>query len=198
MSKNKESIKLSKPLVFLICLISTFLSCFFIFLILYIVYQRTIFLTLYVTFMTLSYHFIMRCLVGETIDFLYKKREFHYSSFWYKEHKFEKKLYLFFHIHKLKAKAITARPETFDLKKNSLEDLIHTITQAEIVHEIIIILSFLPCILIIWYGVPLVFILTSIFGALCDLFFVMIQRYNRPRVIRLLKIMQKRNAISSK
>lgn len=198
MSKNKESIKLSKPLVFLICLISTFLSCFFIFLILYIVYQRTIFLTLYVTFMTLSYHFIMRCLVGETIDFLYKKREFHYSSFWYKEHKFEKKLYLFFHIHKLKAKAITARPETFDLKKNSLEDLIHTITQAEIVHEIIIILSFLPCILIIWYGVPLVFFLTSIFGALCDLFFVMIQRYNRPRVIRLLKIMQKRNAISSK
>lgn len=197
MSK-KSPLKLSKQLILLIIMIGTFLTCFITFLILYIIFKKNVFLTLYVVFMTLSYHFIMRCIVGEIIEATYKNKDFHYSSFWYKEHRFEKKIYKFLHIHKLKANAITARPENFDLKTNSLEDLLHTITQAEVVHEINIVLSFLPCILIIWYGVPLVFILISIFGAICDSFFVMIQRYNRPRVIKLYKIMQKRNAIASK
>ena len=73
MSKKKRIYKIIKDISISNMSDQHVLSCFIIFLILYIVYQRTIFLTLYVTFMTLSYHFIMRCLVGETIDFLYKK-----------------------------------------------------------------------------------------------------------------------------
>ena len=49
-------------------------------------------------------------------------------------------------------------------------------------------LSFVPLVLIIPYGVPAVFILTSVFACLIDLQFVMIQRYNRPRVIRLMEM----------
>lgn len=83
---------------------------------------------------------------------------------------------------------ITAKPEQFDLRENSMDELLHNVAQAELVHRIIIVLSFIPLLLIIPYGVPMVFIVTSIAAALIDLQFVIIQRYNRPRVMKLLKM----------
>ena len=59
--------------------------------------------------------------------------------------------------------------------------------QAEIVHEIIIVLSFVPIIFSIWFGELLVFIITSVISALIDSIFVMLQRYNRSRIIKLIK-----------
>ena len=82
---------------------------------------------------------------------------------------------------------ITAKPEQFDIRHISMEMLLHNVAQAELVHRIIMVLSFVPLILIIPYGVPLVFILTSVFACLIDLQFVMMQRYNRPRIIRLME-----------
>ena len=57
--------------------------------------------------------------------------------------------------------------------------------QSEIVHELIFVLSFVPIIEIVWFGTPLVFIITSILAALYDLLFVIMQRYNRNRILRL-------------
>jgi hypothetical protein len=57
--------------------------------------------------------------------------------------------------------------------------------QSEIVHEIIFVLSFMPILAIIWFGEPLAFIITSILSALFDLMFVIMQRYNRNRILRL-------------
>lgn len=82
---------------------------------------------------------------------------------------------------------ITARPEQFDLSVNSMDDLLHNMAQAELVHRIIMVLSFVPIILIIPYGAPMIFIVTSMFASLFDLQFVMIQRYNRPRVMRIMR-----------
>ena len=82
---------------------------------------------------------------------------------------------------------VTVRPEQFDLSVNSMDDLLHNMAQAELVHRIIMVLSFAPIILIIPYGAPMIFIVTSLLASLFDLQFVMIQRYNRPRVMRVLK-----------
>ena len=82
---------------------------------------------------------------------------------------------------------ITAKPEQFDIRHISMEMLLHNVAQVELVHRIIMVLSFVPLVLIIPYGVPWVFILTSVFACLIDLQFVMIQRYNRPRIIRLME-----------
>ena len=80
------------------------------------------------------------------------------------------------------------RQGVLDLRENSMDELLHNVAQAELVHRIIMVLSFGPLLLIIPYGVPSVFIVTSIVAALIDLQFVIIQRYNRPRVIKLLKM----------
>ena len=82
---------------------------------------------------------------------------------------------------------ITAKPEQFDIRHISMETLLHNVAQAELVHRIIMVLSFVPLVLFIPYGVPWVFILTSVFACLIDLQFVMMQRYNRPRIIRLME-----------
>ena len=56
---------------------------------------------------------------------------------------------------------------------------------AEIVHEIILILSFLPLALVPVFGEFFVFLITSVCAAAVDGVFVMAQRYNRPRVVKI-------------
>ena len=53
------------------------------------------------------------------------------------------------------------------------------------VHETIAVLSFLPLVAVYWFGNFSVFLITSVLSALIDLMFVIMQRYNRPRVVRL-------------
>ena len=58
--------------------------------------------------------------------------------------------------------------------------------QAELVHETIALLSFLPIAAGIWFGAYPVFVATSLLSAGFDLLFVMMQRYNRQRIMVLL------------
>ena len=48
------------------------------------------------------------------------------------------------------------------------------------------VLSFLPILAGIWFGEYPVFIVTSVLSAACDMVFVIMQRYNRQRVTKLL------------
>ena len=52
----------------------------------------------------------------------------------------------------------------------------------------IIVFSFFPIIVSVWFGAIEVFISTSMVAALIDLIFVILQRYNRPRVIKILQL----------
>lgn len=125
--------------------------------------------------------------MGKAVSSIYKNREFRVDSFGFRIRSYEPRLYQILHVKKWKTKVITASPDQFDLRKISPRELLHSVLQAELVHRVIMVLSFLPLLLIIPYGVPLVFILTSVLACLFDLIFVMIQRYNRPRVIRLVE-----------
>ena len=151
-------------------------------------YQRTkedIYLTLFITLLTVSYHFLMRVIVGEVVTLIYQQRDFRYDCFWWKPHPFEHKMYRFLRVKRWKLHMITAKPEQFDIRKRTIEELLHNMTQAELVHEIIMVLSFVPIVLIHWFGAASVFILTSIVACLIDSIFVIMQRYNRPRVMRM-------------
>ncbi len=64
--------------------------------------------------------------------------------------------------------------------------------QSEIVHAVIILLSFVPLPGTIPFGAFPVFLLTSLAAALTDTVFVIVQRYNRPRVIRLAEMQEKK------
>jgi len=61
----------------------------------------------------------------------------------------------------------------------------------EIVHEIIMVLSLLPIIVIPFLGGTVALIITSVFAMLFDSLFVILQRYNRPKLVRVMRRFQR-------
>ena len=179
--------KTAKNLIRLICMNIVFITVTVAFAVLYRIFNKGYMLSVYITFLTISYHFSMRLVVGQLVTVIYHKREFNLDSIGFRIYKFEEDLYRILKVKKWKTHMITAKPEQFDLHENSMDVILHNMAQAELVHRIIVVLSFVPLILIIPYGAPLIFIMTSIAAALIDLQFVIIQRFNRPRVMRIVE-----------
>ena len=157
--------KTAKNIVILIGMNLVFIMLAVVFAVLNYMYDEGWMLSAYVTFLTISYHFSMRLIVGETVTVIYRKREFNLNSAGFRIHSFEKDLYRRLNVKKWKLHMITAKPEQFDLRENSMDELLHNVAQAELVHRIIMVLSFVPLLLIIKYGVQSVFIVTSIAAA---------------------------------
>ena len=136
-----------------------------------------------ITFGTCCYHFAMRLLVGYTLDHVMRNRA-DYSRRWYQLRPFEARLYRLLNVKQWKGNMPTFDPTCFDPKLHSWEEIAQAMCQAEIVHEIIVVLSFLPLLAAIPFGALGVFLITSILAACYDLCFVIIQRFNRPRIIK--------------
>ena len=186
--KQAMNRKTAKNIVILIWANIVFITFTGVFAVLHHIYHQGWMLSVYITFLTISYHFSMRLIVGEAVTLIYRKREFNLDSVGFRIHSFEKDLYRRLNVKKWKMHMITAKPEQFDLRENDMNGLLHNMAQAELVHRIIMVLSFAPILLIIPYGAPMIFIVTSIAAAMIDLQFVIIQRYNRPRVMKLLRM----------
>lgn len=166
-----------------------FLISTLIFIILYIEIKEEVYLTLSITFGITAYHFIMRLSVGLSINAIFKNK-IRYDSFWFKEKKFEEKLYISLRVKKRKKLLPTYEKSYFDLSKHSLSEVAGAMAQAEIIHEIIAVLSFLPIFLSIWFNAWGATISTSIIMAIFDLLLVIIQRYNRARTLKLINRMK--------
>ena len=139
-----------------------------------------------ITFATCFYHFAMRLLAGHLVNRRMRNRA-DYRKPWYQLRPFEAKLYKLLKVKKWKANMPTYDPCTFDPKQHSWNEIAQAMCQAEIVHEIIIILSFLPLFAAIPFGAFPVFLITSLLSAAYDLSFVIIQRHNRPRILKLIE-----------
>ncbi len=140
---------------------------------------------LYITFMTFSYHCVMRLIVGLGIGYVHKG-EYNYNAKWFQQRDFEKKLYKKLNVKKWKEKVPAWSPQSFETKYHTYDEIVQSMCNAEVVHEIIIVFSFVPILFSLEYGVPIVFIITSVLAAAVDSVFVAIQRYNRPRIVRLI------------
>lgn len=140
---------------------------------------------LYITFMTFSYHFVMRLAVGLGIGKV-RKKDFDYKAKWFQPKRFEKNLYKILKVKKWKAHVPAWSPESFETKHHTLPEIVAAMCNAEVVHEVIVVLSFVPIFFSLEYGVPVVFIITSILAASTDMVFVIVQRYNRPRIVKIL------------
>jgi len=139
-----------------------------------------------ITFGTCFYHFAMRLLVGYSLNRrMQNKADYRKSR--YQLRPFEEKLYQRLRVKHWKGNMPTFDPSCFDPKLHSWEEIAQAMCQAETVHEIIIPLSFLPLLAAIPFGTFPVFLITSLLAALYDLSFVVIQRFNRPRVIKLIE-----------
>ncbi len=137
-----------------------------------------------VTFVTIFYHLAMRLLVGTVINAIYRNRIDH-NKWWFRERRFERKLYKALGVNRWKKSMPTYDEQAFDFSTHTAAELLGTMCQAELVHEVILLLSFVPLIFSLWWDDFLVFLLTSIAAAAADGVFVIMQRYNRPRVLRL-------------
>ncbi len=84
-----------------------------------------------------------------------------------------------------KDKMPTYNPENFSYKKYSCDEIAQAMCQSELVHETNMILSFMPLMAAKWFGSFYVFFITSVCGAIFDLLFVVLQRYNRARVMKI-------------
>ena len=155
-----------------------------IFAVLYAYNGVSAFLSLAITFGTIGYHLGIRLIVG-TLFNLFMNNKADYTKKWYWVGEREQKLYAKLKVKKWKNKMPTYDVDAFDASKHSWNEIVQASCQAELVHETDIVLSLVPIIFSVWFGSLAVFIITSILGALFDLIFVIIQRYNRPRLLKL-------------
>lgn len=104
--------------------------------------------------------------MGAVVNLVYKKRD--YNSKWFQPRTFEKKLYKILKVKKWKEKVPTWSPESFEMKSHTLSEIAEGMCGAEIVHEVIAVLSFVPVLFSLEFGIPAVFIITSILAATTD------------------------------
>lgn len=165
------------------------LVSFLLMLVLIVLYKLTasdIVLTFAVTFGTIAYHFIMRLIVGGLFQLgMHNKTD--YTKKWFQVSKPEMKLYQKLKVKKWKNKMPTYDADVFDITKHSWEEIIQAMCQAELVHEVIVIWSFLPIVASVWFGALGVFVITSILSACFDLMFVCMQRLNRSRIMKIVE-----------
>lgn len=166
------------PVIFLLATIATGL-----------LYKRTsleILLTLAITFGTITYHFIMRWVVAFIYNSIMHNRA-DYRKRWYQVSKFEMKLYEKLRVKKWKNRMPTYNPSLFDPRQHTWEEIAQATCQAELGHETIVVLSFVPILAGAWLGGYPAFIITSILAAAFDMMFVIMQRYNRQRIVKLIR-----------
>lgn len=152
-----------------------------------------IWLALAVTFGTTAYHLGARLLVGHAFDHWMGNRA-DLTRRWYQPRPWEEKLYRVLRVKSWKDRMPTFYPDEFSPEKHSLDEIAQTMCQSELVHETNVLISFLPLAAAILLGAFWVFFITSLGGALFDLSLVILQRYNRPRILRLAQRQARRKA----
>lgn len=158
-----------------------------IFVALYLIFPGGGLLSAAITTGTTCYHFVMRLLVGALVP------PVNAAANWFRPRKWEAAAYRFLRVKSWKQHLPTYDPHQFSLSENTLAQVIRNMCGAEIVHEVIMVCSFLPLLVIPVFGAWPVFLITSALSALFDSLFVIAQRYNRPRLERICQKQEARN-----
>lgn len=142
-----------------------------------------------ITAFTIMYHFWVRIILGN-VSKLFKKH-INYKQCWFKERKFEKKLYKLLKVKSWKDKALTYNPENFSLENHSLEEIANTMAKSEVDHWINEAISVSTIFFGLIWGKTWIFAITALAAMIFDSQFIIIQRYNRPRIVKLLQRQKK-------
>ena len=137
-----------------------------------------------VTF-TIMYHFWVRIIMGNVLKLF--KKHITYKQYFFKEKKFEKKFYDLIKVKSWKDKVLTYAPQEFDLKENSLETVANNMAKAELDHWINSLISISTISFGFFSNVFWPFIVSAIFAMAFETQFIVLQRYNRPRVVKIIE-----------
>lgn len=174
----------------IIALISALLTVLFV--ALYMAFPLPALLSLAITAGTIFYHFAMRLAVGSIVDAIMHNRA-NAERAYFRTRAWEKKLYSRLGVRKWRGKMPTYNPSLFSTEIHTYTEILGANCQAEVVHEVIMLLSFLPIATIPVFGSPAVFIVTSTLAAAYDSLFVIMQRAARPHLVRAACYAEKRN-----
>ena len=129
------------------------------------------------------YHFWGRLIMGNVTKLFPIDR----NHWWFRERFFEKKLYELLRVKKWKGKALTYNPELFSMKDRTLSEIADTMAKVEVDHWVNEVISLLSILFSLLWGQFWIFLATAVFAMLFDGQFIAIQRYNRPRLVRILE-----------
>lgn len=144
-----------------------------------------ILLTLAITAGTIAYHLGIRLLIGALFARMMRDGACCQAR-WFVPRRWEAPLYQRLRVRRWKGKMPAYMPEDFDPAIRSWEEIAQAMCRAEWVHEVNMLFSFPPLFAARWFGAFPVFLMTSLLAAAYDGLFAILQRYNRPRVIRLI------------
>ena len=127
---------------------------------------------------------VTRLLVGGIVNaVMHNHADYHKK--WFQLSPFEERLYRCLKVKRWKNHLPTYAPESFSPQKHTFDEIAQAMCQSEIVHEINVALSFPLLFASLWFGSFTAFCATSIAAACFDLLFVIVQRYNRPRIVKI-------------
>lgn len=132
------------------------------------------------------YHILIRFL-SPVILHLLCRRHYDPHSRWFRQKAWEPALYAFLKVKRWKKHMMSYDPKQFSAAYFSTEEIINNMCHAEAVHTCIIPMSLASVCFAIPFGALSVFLTTAIAASLFDLLFIIMQRYNRPRLMRLLQ-----------
>ena len=132
---------------------------------------------------TTCYHFAMRLQVGTIVPRCIRHPM---NRRWFQQKSLEPKLYETLKVKRWKDHMPTYDPASFSLRENTLAQIVDNCCVSEAVHEVIILFSFVPLLFTLLWGAFPVFLITSLLAAAFDSCFVIMQRYNRPRLVQTL------------
>lgn len=187
-----KNTKKSGSAIFMYCAIGVGLLVATVFFILYyggMVKHGAVLWTGIVAF-NVMYHFWLRIIMGNVT----KRWKIHYSQRWFRERPFEKKLYRILRVRRWKEKVLTYDPAAFSVKDHSLEEIANTMTKAETDHWVNQVISLITLLFAIPWGAFWLFFAVAIFAMLFDAQFIVVQRYNRPVVLRVIERRKQRSA----
>lgn len=148
---------------------------------LYLQFAHSGLLTAAISVGTTCYHFSMRLMIGTLVPIIKRNHS------WFNQQKWEFGLYRFLRVKSWKKHLPIYDPRQFSLEENTLEQVIWNMRRAEVVHCMIALFSFLPLLSVPFLGAFPVFLITSLLAAMFDSLFIIVQRYNRPRLERIFK-----------
>ena len=136
-----------------------------------------------ITAFTVMYHFWLRIIMGNVT----KLFRIHYGQRWFRERRFEKKLYKLLRVRKWKEKVLTYDPDAFSVEKHTLEEIANTMCKAETDHWVNELISLSTLLFAIPWGAFPIFCVTAVLAMIFDAQFIVVQRFNRPTVIRVIE-----------
>ncbi len=135
-----------------------------------------------VSFM-IVYHFWVRLIMGA----LSKHWGITYKHPWFRPRKFEKGLYKLLRVREWRDKVLTFNPDEFLMAKRTLPEIADTMAKAEVDHWVNQIISIVSVFFSLIWGAFPIFLVSSIAAMIFDAQFIVVQRFNRPKIVRLIE-----------